>query len=157
MNRRMRIAAFCVAAFALLGVGGLAGGGVFAQDQSGTPAAGESTPAAGGETSAYQDFVNALAANLGISDPATVDAAIKTTLKQQVDAELAAGNISANEATALKQRIDAGDFGPFLFGHGRGDGHGGPQGHNHQDNGDKNEQPDDDSGANPTGTPTSGL
>ena len=158
----MRIAAFCVAALALLGAGAIAEGGVFAQDDYSTPPAGLGTPAAGSDattSTAYQDFVDALAANLGIGDPATVDAAIKTTLKQQVDDRLAAGEISANQATALKERIDAGDFGPFLFGHGRGiggPGRGGPQGHNYQDKGDKNQQPSDGSGVSPTETPTGG-
>jgi hypothetical protein len=166
MNRRMRIAAFCVAALALLGAGAVTEGGVFAQDQTGTPAAGESTPAVGSDTttSAYQDFVDALAANLGITDPAAVDAAIKTTLKQQVDDRLAAGEISANEATALKARIDAGDFGSFLFGQGEhgNRGVGGPQNgsprgndHGHQGRGEKGQQDNDTgSGVTPTETPT---
>ncbi|HEX3303708.1 MAG TPA: hypothetical protein VHR64_12560 [Thermomicrobiales bacterium] len=163
MNVRMRFAAFCVAAVALLGAAAVIGGSAFAQDSTGTPEAGSGTPAVGSDTqaSAYQDFVDGLAANLGISDPATVDAAIKTTLKQQVDAELAAGNISANDATALKERIDAADFGPFLFGVGQHDGHGiggpGRGGHDHPGTGKNDNEQDDGSGASPTGTPTSGL
>jgi hypothetical protein len=169
MSIRMRVAAFCVAALALLGVGAVAGGGVFAQDSTPTttetPAVGSSGDTTADSSADYDAFVAALAANLGISDPATVDAAIKTTLKQQVDDRLAAGEISANEATALKERIDAGDFGPFLFGiGGHKDGIGGPRGgqrgdgYDHQGRGDKGQQQVNGtgSGATPTETPTQG-
>jgi hypothetical protein len=125
MHQRLKILALSVAALAMIGTGTVVNNGVFAQES--TPEA-ESTPAVGSagetETSAYDEFVAALAANLGISDPATVDTAIKETLKQQVDEQLAAGEISANEATARKERIDAGEFGGFFLGRGglRGDG-----------------------------------
>jgi hypothetical protein len=147
----------------------VAGGGVFAQDSTPTttetPAVGSSGDTTTDANAEYDAFVVALAANLGISDPATVDAAIKATLKQQVDDRLAAGEISANEATALKERIDAGKFGSFLFGiGGHKDGIGGPRGgqrgdgYDHQGRGDKNQQQDNGtgSGATPTETPTQG-
>src|SRR4051812_36338196 len=102
-------------AAALLAVGAN-GRNVFAQDA--TPSATSGTEIA--EASRYADFVSKLATNLGIADSATVDTAIKTTLKQMVDADLAAGNISANAATAAKQAIDSGDFGHGLFGFGGG-------------------------------------
>ncbi len=89
----------------------------------------------------YQDFLDQLAANLGGTDAAALDAAIRTTLKQTVDARLAAGEISANAADALKQQIDTADvplrhvgliggrlgggldgLGRGGFGHGRGHG-----------------------------------
>ena len=63
----------------------------------------------------YDDFLARFAANLGIDDPAQVETAYKDTLKQMIDAELEAGNIAANAATELKQRIDEAD-GPVLFG-----------------------------------------
>jgi hypothetical protein len=68
----------------------------------------------------YDDFLAAFAANLGIDDPAQVETAFKETLKQMIDEELAAGNIAANHAAELKQRIDEAD-GPILF-HGFGGG-----------------------------------
>jgi len=58
----------------------------------------------------YQDFVTKLAANLGISDPVKVNAAIKTTLDQMVDEQQAAGHLKARAANTLKQRIDRGAF-----------------------------------------------
>lgn len=89
---------------------------------SGTPTtqSGTSTQTTQGTAqSRYQDFVSKLAKNLGISDTTKVDAAIKTTLKQVVDEQLAAGHISADEANRLKQAIDAGQV-PFGLGFGPG-------------------------------------
>jgi len=127
MHRRLQVLGLSAAAVAVLGIGALTDRGVFAQEA--TPPATTETPASSADaSSAYDEFVEGLAANLGIADAATVDTAIKETLKQRVDEELAAGNIAANAATALKERIDAGEFGgPFFFGHG-GDRHGGPFG-----------------------------
>jgi Arc/MetJ family transcription regulator len=151
MHQTLKLFVLGAAALAMVGVGAISNHGVFAQES--TPEA-ESTPAVGSagetDTSAYDDFVAALAVELGISDPATVDAAIKETLKQQVDEQLAAGEISANRATELKARIDAGDFGP-LFGFGRGD-HGGRGGPRPGDVDDKSGQ--DDSGAGSDAAPT---
>ena len=56
---------------------------------------------------AYQNFVGKLAANLGETDTAAVDTAIRDALKAIVDEEFAAGNISQNLTTELKDRIDA--------------------------------------------------
>jgi len=122
----------------LFGIGSVAGHDVFAQDA--TPAAGTSSTT----DTTYQDFVGKLAANLGIADATQVDAAIKTTLKQMVDEQLAAGNISANEATAAKQAIDNGDLGHGLFDFDHG--HDGKDGHS-----DRNDNDGDD---NATSTPT---
>jgi hypothetical protein len=153
MHQRLKILALSVAALAMVGTGAIVSDGVFAQES--TPEA-ESTPAVGSagdtETSAYDEFVAGLAANLGISDPATVDSAIKETLKQKVDEQLAAGEISANEATARKERIDAGEFGGFFFGRG-GFRDGGPRGgFDHRGDGDVQKE-DDGTGAEATATP----
>lgn len=114
-----------------------AGGSVFAQDPS-TPTAG-----AGGSTEVtaasdrqaereadYAAFLEALAINLGVADGETVDAAIRTTLKQMIDQRLAAGEISADLAAELKAAIDAGRYlgGFHIPGFGGFDGHGGPRG-----------------------------
>jgi hypothetical protein len=100
----------------------------------------DATPSTGNEsaetetvdqTTAYDEFVGGLAANLGIVDATTVDTAIKETLKQMVDQKFADGEISANAATAMKERIDAGEFSLGLGrigGFGPGDGHRGPDG-----------------------------
>ncbi len=109
--RRFALVGGLTALLALLfGVGLI--GSAFAQTD---PAAPDAATPTGEETSAttatagdsYQDFLDQLAANLGGTDAAALDAAIRTTLKQAVDARLEAGEISANAADALKQRIDA--------------------------------------------------
>lgn len=105
-----------------LGVGAASALGVtIARAQSATPSTSTSGKTARGATvqQRYTDFVDKLAANLGNTDASKVDTAIRTTLKQMVDEEVQAGNLSANEATALKNRIDSGDFPadlPFGFG-----------------------------------------
>ena len=56
---------------------------------------------------AYQNFVAKLADQLGNTDAATVDTAIRNALKAMVDQEFDEGNISRNLATEIKERIDA--------------------------------------------------
>jgi hypothetical protein len=97
MLTRMRTLAVGAVLLALIGLG-VAGGRVFAA-QSGAPAT----------SAAYQVFVAKLANNLGVTDPTKVDAAIRSTLKQMVDDQLATGTISAKKATQLKKTIDAAD------------------------------------------------
>ena len=63
----------------------------------------------------YERFLAAFAENLGIDDTSQVETAYKEALKQLVEDELAAGDISANAAAELKERIDAAS-GPILFG-----------------------------------------
>lgn len=53
----------------------------------------------------YQTFVTELAAALAISDTATVDTGIRTALTALVDARLAAGEISADDAETLTTEI----------------------------------------------------
>jgi hypothetical protein len=104
---------FSVAALALLLVGaGTAGSGlVAAQGADSTPAACEGRPP-GGMPSAeqvtgfYQDFVAKLATNLGETDSAVVDTAIRESLKQVIDERQAAGDLPAEQAEAIKERID---------------------------------------------------
>lgn len=57
---------------------------------------------------AYQNFVGKLTTNLGLTDTATVDLAIRDALKAMVDEKFAEGSISQNDADALKERIDTG-------------------------------------------------
>ncbi|MEA2596584.1 MAG: hypothetical protein QOF01_3053 [Thermomicrobiales bacterium] len=116
MNRRKLVVGGSASALTLAVAGLAAQRSVDAQDA--TQGSGTATPSTGtggpdttqnDDQTQYQDFVAALAANLGIADASSVDAAIRISLKQLVDAEYAAGNISANDATALKERIDASD------------------------------------------------
>jgi hypothetical protein len=64
----------------------------------------------------YQDFVKGLAANLGESDTTKVDQAIRTTLKQEVDAKVTSGDIAGKVADAIKAKIDSPDFPQDMFG-----------------------------------------
>lgn len=158
---------------AMLGVGGA----VFAQDDS-TPTEGtqeitESTSVTDKQVAReaeYAAFLDALAVNLGVADGETVDAAIRTTMKQVIDERLAGGEISADLATELKLAIDSGDYPVGLHvpgmggfgGHSRGDGFG-PRGHGGGDvrgpgrGGDEpSDTADDDTLVPDTGTPAAG-
>ncbi len=64
----------------------------------------------------YQDFVGRLATNLGESDKTKVDQAIRTTLKQEVDAKVTSGDIAGKVADAIKAKIDSPDFPADLIG-----------------------------------------
>jgi hypothetical protein len=126
-----------------LGLGVLIGGSTgtpFAFAQESTPSA--QTPA---QTQAqqtndweaqkaqdYDDFISSLATELG-DDKAAVDTAIRTALKQQVDAKQAAGELSVEQSAAIKAVIDVSQAPLFagLAGHGEMhgfDGHGGFEG-----------------------------
>lgn len=87
---------------------------VRAQDSTATPGAGTSTTEETAKQAYYDDFVSKLAANLNISDATTVDKAIRDSLTQIVDEELAAGHISQDTANKLKENIASGEV-PFLF------------------------------------------
>jgi len=123
---------------------------VQAQTATGTPETGTGTTETDEQTY-YDNFVGKLATNLNISDAATVDTAIRASLIEIVDEELAGGHISQDTATKLKENITSGDV-PFLFPGRRGMGRhrGGKPGDKSDDNG---ETTDDDSvDATPTST-----
>lgn len=124
---------------------------VRAQDSTATPGAGTTTTETTNEQTYYNDFVSKLAANLNISDAATVDKAIRDSLTQIVDEELAGGHISQDTANKLKQNIATGDV-PFLFpGRHDRDGKGRWRGDKH----DSNESDDDSNDSNSSdATPT---
>lgn len=159
-----------------LGLATLVGGTlVRAQD---TPATGEATPTTGTDTDTttdeatlreefaaeagarYDDFVSRLAGNLGITDSTQVDTGIRTTLTDLVDARLAAGEISANDADAARTAI-ADNPAPLvgLFMAGRRDGPGGfgrGRGGFHRPG--MSDQPDDDTdGTDETSPATPGA
>ena len=83
------------------------------------------TPGAGSQqrAQAMTDYINRLAQNLGIT-PDRLRAALQQTALQQVDAALARGEITAQQAQQARDRINAGEVG-FGPGFGR-PGHGGP-------------------------------
>jgi len=105
-----------IAGIAGLGIAaGIGASQVLAQDATPTP-----SDETGGTTdqqpdkaaeigAAYQNFVGKLATNLGESDSAKVDTAIRDALKAMVDEQYNDGNISRNLADDLKSRIDSSD------------------------------------------------
>ncbi len=113
---------------ALLGLGAFGVRGGFAQESTPTIEESDATTATAGSTAsvdptaAYDEFVAGLAANLGV-DAVAVDAAITQTFTDMVAARLADGEISADAAAELTERITAGDV-PFGLGW-LGDGHSG--------------------------------
>jgi hypothetical protein len=80
-----------------------------ATEEPGGSTSGEQPDKAAEIGAAYQDFVGKLATNLGESDTAKVDTAIRDALKAMVDDQYTAGNISRNLADDLKSRIDSSD------------------------------------------------
>jgi hypothetical protein len=136
VNRRTLVAKGSASAFALTLAGLAANRAVNAQDATPEPGTTDNGNGTTGtqetpENSAatqYQEFIAALATNLGVADATTVDTAIRTTLKGFVDAELAAGDLAANDATEMKEAIDAAEAPIWIGGFGRGGGlgrHGG--------------------------------
>jgi hypothetical protein len=126
-----------------LGLGVLVGGAAgmpFANAQTSTPAA--QSPAQtqqqandweAQKAQDYDDFISSLATSLG-EDKAAVDTAIRDALKQQVDAKQAAGELSVEQAAAIKAVIDVSQAPLFAGFEGRGgmhgfEGRGGPEGH----------------------------
>jgi len=108
-----------LALLALVGVGTAAGGAVLAQDATSTPSTTleEATPAAGSSTTedaTEEDersaFIDAFAAQLGVTDEATIDAAVQAALGQLVDERVAAGELTEAEAAVIKERIAAGEY-----------------------------------------------
>jgi hypothetical protein len=123
----------------------------------------------------YEGFLARLAANLN-TDPATLDGALRDTLKQQIDERQAAGDLSPDQADAIKAEIDAaealpiggfggfrgfggpgglgghrhGGFGGFHGGPGNLDGRGGPGGADDRDQDDDADQADDTEGELPS-------
>ena len=113
-SRRFALLGGLTALLALFMAIGLMGSAFAQTDPSAqsaaTPTGEESSSTGTTAADRYQDFLDRLAGNLGGTDAAALDAAIRTTLKQTVDERLAAGEISANAADALKQQIDSADF-----------------------------------------------
>jgi hypothetical protein len=103
MRKRTKIAAGAGAALAIAGAGGAL-------------AADRITPKAESEA-----IVADAAKQLGV-EPAKLTAALKQALKNRVDEAVKAGQLTQQQGTELKARIEAGTF-PFLAGPGfRGDG-----------------------------------
>ena len=116
---RLRGAA-AASALAIAGLAGTAVVAVNAQQPTPTP-----TPPAAAQqrTQAANDFINRLAQNLGVGAD-RLRAALQQTALQEVDAALARGDITAQQAQQARERINAGEIGKLGFGIGRGGGRG---------------------------------
>jgi hypothetical protein len=91
---------------------------------------GAAAVAATGGGSGTSDFLDSVAKHLGVS-PKKLEDATKAAAIDQVNADLAAGRITKDQADELKKRIEAGDgvLGePGRLGYGFGGGPGGPGG-----------------------------
>ncbi|MBI2765313.1 MAG: hypothetical protein HYX53_05290 [Chloroflexi bacterium] len=113
----------------LASVAGIVGGLVAVQAGSATAASNSdvtnmaSAAAPAAATAAREDYLQKLAANLGI-DEATLKAALQKTSLDEVSAQLAAGTITQAQADDITARINSGD--DFFFG--LAGGMGGPRG-----------------------------
>jgi hypothetical protein len=150
MHQRLRVYAIGMAAVALLIIGVAIQQGVFAQDDDSNPPA-TAAPAGDTDTSnaaatdsnaeaalRYKSFIETVATNLHVSDPMVVDNVVKTVLKQVVDEQVSAGEMSDTDAEAVRAQIDSGNVAPLIFGQSdQGDG----------GESDENSQQDDGSGA----------
>jgi hypothetical protein len=120
MHRSLQGLSLGLALLALLGIGMVAGRAAFAQDATPTPSTSleEATPSTSTSTDdsdAADDaernaFLDAFAAQLGVTDEATIDAAIQAALVQLVDEKVAAGDLTEAEGAVFKERIAAGEF-----------------------------------------------
>src|SRR5215210_3335417 len=106
-NRRFRLITGALVAVAVI-----SGGVAYAATQDDSPQA------------RSQAIVDDAAGTLGV-DPSKLSAALKQALKNQVDAQVAAGKLTQERADAIKQRIEDGT--QPIFGGGPG-GMGGPGG-----------------------------
>jgi hypothetical protein len=91
---------------------------------------GAAAVAATGGGSGTSDFLDSVAKHLGVS-PKKLEVATKAAAIDQVNADLAAGRITKDQADELKKRIEAGDGvlgGPDRLGYGFGGPGGGPGG-----------------------------
>lgn len=90
---------------ALVVAGIAVGASVYATGANlGLPAAAKPSPSPGAQNQACQTFVHHLAQNLGKSD-ADTRAALQKSAGQTIDDAVAAGKLTAAQATKLKQRI----------------------------------------------------
>ncbi len=94
-------------------------------------AAPPSTPTATSAQTKVQTFVDRLAQNLGLTST-QVQTGLQKTEDQSVDDAVASGKMTAAQGDAIKQKIDAGQITPFMFG-GPGFGMDGRHGHGGDD------------------------
>jgi anti-sigma28 factor (negative regulator of flagellin synthesis) len=112
LRRKMTVGLAAVGAAAAV-----AGGFGIAEAATGsaTPTPKPSASAGPTRQQALQDFLNRLAAKLGVS-PDRVTAAAMSAADDMVDQAVKDGKITAAQAQKIKQAIASGNFGPGLFG-----------------------------------------
>lgn len=149
MNR-LQGAGLGLSLMALIGVGTITGNGVFAQEATSTPSTSVTTEATTEpEESERNAFIDAFAAQLGVTDEAQIDAAILGAYQQILAEKVAASDLTQEQADEILARVEAGELpfgkGGFFGGHHAGmrDGRGGPDG-------DRGGKMDRDAGKNAT-------
>src|SRR5262245_46737727 len=118
MHQRLKVYFLSGTLVAILVVGIAIQQGVFAQDDGDDPTAPSTTSAQSGDTSnaqatdanaeaalKYKDFIETVAANLGVSDPMVVDTVIKNVLTQTIDEQVKSGGMTQDAATKVEARI----------------------------------------------------
>ncbi len=107
MNPRSLLITIGAAALGFALVLGVMVGGVPGAVAQTTATAGDETEETrdAARAQAYDDFLASLAGQLGV-DAAQLDGAVQTALREQVDAQEAAGELSVEQAAALRAVID---------------------------------------------------
>jgi hypothetical protein len=120
-NRKIQALA-AAGVLATTGIAGTVATVANAQQPTPTPGASRTAiPSAGAQqrTQMMDEHLSRLAQNLGVSVDRLREA-LKQTALQEVDAALAAGRITAQQAQEARTRINSGDFPGLHFGIGRG-------------------------------------
>jgi hypothetical protein len=149
MSGRLRVMSIAVALWAVIGIGSMAGRGVFAQDATPTPStsSGSSGTTDTTKTDSWDTFLNDFASALGVTDQATIDSALNSTINTTLAAKVTAGELTQEQADIIKAQVANGDYSGFKrvigsgghmggpSGDGNNHGHGGPMGPGHDGKG----------------------
>jgi hypothetical protein len=128
MSGRLRGLSIGLAVLAVIGLVTVAGRGVFAQDATPTPSASNGTNGTGTTKSTdEQDFLNAFAAALGVTDQTKIDAAVQTAVANVLADKVSAGELTQEQADVIKAEVADGDYSGLAI-LGRGGRFGGPHG-----------------------------
>ena len=162
MSGRLRVMSIALALLAVIGIGSMAGRGVFAQDATPTPStsSGSSGTTDTTKTDSWDTFLNDFASALGVTDQATIDSALNSTIDSTLAAKVTAGELTQEQADIIKAQVANGDYSGFKrvigggghkggpSGDGNNHGHGGQMGPGH-DHGTGGMNDDNDKGTTP--------
>jgi hypothetical protein len=116
MSGRNRGLTVALALLALIGLASFAGRGVFAQDAA-TPTPSASSGSSGTtdttKTDQWNAFLNDFASALGVTDQATIDAALNTAIDKMLTDKVASGDLTQEQADVIKAEVANGDYSGF--------------------------------------------